>query len=245
MYSLRKTVYFSYLKCLIELAVFRERRTIDFLYIFIFSITFFSNLWFNLWFKFSLIPFVVIGSPDVKQVSERDETPPCTPTGSAVSSESYIEVSSSSNNLLSSSKNIIVSQEEDEHLAKELSIKETAGHDFSHRPKRRRFHVSYNMKCPTPGCNSLGEATHTWTPAHMSMHMYGHTAMCFIDSSALSLNLFTFSPSLYFSVMLFFCIMSSNRETWKAFLHIRMSSLPQSLCWWMQGIHIKKYSQLY
>lgn len=33
-----------------------------------------------------------------------------------------------------------------------------SGSDLSHRPKRRRFHESYNfnMKCPTPGCNSLG-----------------------------------------------------------------------------------------
>lgn len=60
---------------------------------------------------------------------------------------------------MSSSNDIVVSQEEDERLAKELSLKEAAAHDLSHRPKRRRFHESYNfnMKCPTPGCNSLGE----------------------------------------------------------------------------------------
>uniref|UniRef100_A0A673FZQ9 Histone acetyltransferase n=1 Tax=Sinocyclocheilus rhinocerous TaxID=307959 RepID=A0A673FZQ9_9TELE len=36
-----------------------------------------------------------------------------------------------------------------------------SGSDPSHRPKRRRFHESYNfnMKCPTPGCNSLGHLT--------------------------------------------------------------------------------------
>lgn len=64
---------------------------------------------------------------------------------------------------MSSSNNPIVSQEEDERLAKELSLKEAAAHDLSHRPKRRRFHESYNfnMKCPTPGCNSLGEGTAT------------------------------------------------------------------------------------
>ncbi|XP_027878871.1 histone acetyltransferase KAT7-like isoform X4 [Xiphophorus couchianus] len=51
--------------------------------------------------------------------------------------------------------------EEDERLAKELSLKEAAAHNLSHRPKRRRFHESYNfnMKCPTPGCNSLGHLT--------------------------------------------------------------------------------------
>ncbi|XP_030591189.1 histone acetyltransferase KAT7-like isoform X3 [Archocentrus centrarchus] len=98
---------------------------------------------------------------DVKQGVDRDETPPRTPTGNAPSSESDIEVSSPSNDLVSSSNDIVVSQEEDERLAKELSLKEAAAHDLSHRPKRRRFHESYNfnMKCPTPGCNSLGHLT--------------------------------------------------------------------------------------
>ncbi|XP_033981999.1 histone acetyltransferase KAT7-like isoform X1 [Trematomus bernacchii] len=84
----------------------------------------------------------------------RTRRPPRTPTGNAPSSESDLEVSSHSNDLL-------VSQEEDERLAKELSLKEAAAHDLSHRPKRRRFHESYNfnMKCPTPGCNSLGHLT--------------------------------------------------------------------------------------
>uniref|UniRef100_A0A7N8XG43 Histone acetyltransferase n=1 Tax=Mastacembelus armatus TaxID=205130 RepID=A0A7N8XG43_9TELE len=78
---------------------------------------------------------------DLKQGADRDETPPRTPTGNAPSSESDIEVSSPSNDL--------------------LSLKEAAAHELSHRPKRRRFHESYNfnMKCPTPGCNSLGHLT--------------------------------------------------------------------------------------
>ncbi|XP_068605944.1 histone acetyltransferase KAT7-like [Brachionichthys hirsutus] len=98
---------------------------------------------------------------DLKQGADRDETPPRTPTGNALSSESDIEVSSPGNDLVSSSNDIVVSQEEDERLAKELSLKEAAAHDLSHRPKRRRFHESYNfnMKCPTPGCNSLGHLT--------------------------------------------------------------------------------------
>ncbi|XP_047428141.1 histone acetyltransferase KAT7-like isoform X3 [Mugil cephalus] len=98
---------------------------------------------------------------DIKRGADRDETPPRTPTGNAPSSESDIEVSSPSNDLVSSSNDIVVSQEEDERLAKELSLKEAAAHDLSHRPKRRRFHESYNfnMKCPTPGCNSLGHLT--------------------------------------------------------------------------------------
>ncbi|XP_075888606.1 histone acetyltransferase KAT7-like isoform X3 [Nelusetta ayraudi] len=88
---------------------------------------------------------------EAKHGADRDETPPRTPTGNAPSSESDIDVSSPANEL-------VVSQEEDERLAKELSLKEAAAHDLSHRPKRRRFHESYNfnMKCPTPGCNSLG-----------------------------------------------------------------------------------------
>ncbi|XP_040045848.2 histone acetyltransferase KAT7 isoform X1 [Gasterosteus aculeatus] len=98
---------------------------------------------------------------DLKQGADRDETPPRTPTGNAPSSESDIDASSPSNDLVSSSNDIVVSQEEDERLAKELSLKEAAAHDLSHRPKRRRFHESYNfnMKCPTPGCNSLGHLT--------------------------------------------------------------------------------------
>uniref|UniRef100_A0A671XK33 Histone acetyltransferase n=1 Tax=Sparus aurata TaxID=8175 RepID=A0A671XK33_SPAAU len=110
---------------------------------------------------FPLISFVPTGSADLKQGADRDETPPRTPTGNAPSSESDIEVSSPGNDLVSSSNDIVVSQEEDERLAKELSLKEAAAHDLSHRPKRRRFHESYNfnMKCPTPGCNSLGHLT--------------------------------------------------------------------------------------
>lgn len=98
---------------------------------------------------------------DMKQGVDRDETPPRTPTGNAPSSESDIEVSS--NDHASSSNDVLVSQEEDERLAKELSLKEAAAHDLSHRPKRRRFHESYNfnMKCPTPGCNSLGGGSNT------------------------------------------------------------------------------------
>ncbi|CAJ1075988.1 histone acetyltransferase KAT7-like isoform X1 [Xyrichtys novacula] len=98
---------------------------------------------------------------DLKQGADHDETPPRTPTGNAQSSESDIEVSSPSNDHVSSSNDVVVSQEEDERLAKELSLKEAAAHDLSHRPKRRRFHESYNfnMKCPTPGCNSLGHLT--------------------------------------------------------------------------------------
>lgn len=110
-----------------------------------------------------LFPHILIVSSDSKQRADRDDTPPRTPTGNALSSESDLEVSSPSNEAMSSSNNPIVSQEEDERLAKELSLKEAAAHELSHRPKRRRFHESYNfnMKCPTPGCNSLGEGTAT------------------------------------------------------------------------------------
>lgn len=120
-----------------------------------------------------LIPFNVIGLADTKQGAHRDETPPRTPTGNAPSSESDIEVSSPSNELVSSSNDLVVSQEDDERLAKELSLKEAAAHDLSHRPKRRRFHESYNfnMKCPTPGCNSLGEDMNT--AAYFSVGLFG------------------------------------------------------------------------
>uniref|UniRef100_A0A673NNJ0 Histone acetyltransferase n=1 Tax=Sinocyclocheilus rhinocerous TaxID=307959 RepID=A0A673NNJ0_9TELE len=84
-------------------------------------------------------------SQGIKQSADHDESPPRTPTGNAPSSESDIDMSSPN-----------VSH--DESLAKELSLKESG---LAHRPKRRRFHESYNfnMKCPTPGCNSLGHLT--------------------------------------------------------------------------------------
>ncbi|KAF5899536.1 histone acetyltransferase KAT7-like, partial [Clarias magur] len=82
---------------------------------------------------------------DVKQAAERDESPPRTPTGNAPSSESDIDISSPN-------------ASHDEGAAKD---QKDSGSDPSHRPKRRRFHESYNfnMKCPTPGCNSLGHLT--------------------------------------------------------------------------------------
>ncbi|KAK3529433.1 hypothetical protein QTP70_031110 [Hemibagrus guttatus] len=82
---------------------------------------------------------------DVKQVADRDESPPRTPTGNAPSSESDIDISSPN-------------ASHDEGAAKD---QKDSGSDPSHRPKRRRFHESYNfnMKCPTPGCNSLGHLT--------------------------------------------------------------------------------------
>ncbi|XP_069490474.1 histone acetyltransferase KAT7 isoform X6 [Ambystoma mexicanum] len=84
---------------------------------------------------------------DAKTAVDHDESPPRTPTGNAPSSESDIDISSPN-----------VSH--DESIAKDLSMKDS-GSDLSHRPKRRRFHESYNfnMKCPTPGCNSLGHLT--------------------------------------------------------------------------------------
>uniref|UniRef100_A0A7M4EK30 Histone acetyltransferase n=1 Tax=Crocodylus porosus TaxID=8502 RepID=A0A7M4EK30_CROPO len=83
---------------------------------------------------------------DTKNAADHDESPPRTPTGNAPSSESDIDISSPN-----------VSH--DESIAKDMSMKDS-GSDLSHRPKRRRFHESYNfnMKCPTPGCNSLGKS---------------------------------------------------------------------------------------
>ncbi|XP_077316126.1 histone acetyltransferase KAT7 isoform X6 [Lithobates pipiens] len=84
---------------------------------------------------------------DAKNAGDHDESPPRTPTGNAPSSESDIDISSPN-------------ASHDESIAKDLSMKDS-GSDLSHRPKRRRFHESYNfnMKCPTPGCNSLGHLT--------------------------------------------------------------------------------------
>ncbi|XP_066120009.1 histone acetyltransferase KAT7 isoform X6 [Saccopteryx bilineata] len=86
-------------------------------------------------------------SQETKNTADHDESPPRTPTGNAPSSESDIDISSPN-----------VSH--DESIAKDMSLKDS-GSDLSHRPKRRRFHESYNfnMKCPTPGCNSLGHLT--------------------------------------------------------------------------------------
>ncbi|XP_040187471.1 histone acetyltransferase KAT7 isoform X3 [Rana temporaria] len=86
-------------------------------------------------------------SQDAKNAGDHDESPPRTPTGNAPSSESDIDISSPN-------------ASHDESIAKDLSMKDS-GSDLSHRPKRRRFHESYNfnMKCPTPGCNSLGHLT--------------------------------------------------------------------------------------
>ncbi|XP_061447234.1 histone acetyltransferase KAT7 isoform X3 [Rhineura floridana] len=84
---------------------------------------------------------------DTKNAADHDESPPRTPTGNAPSSESDIDISSPN-------------MSHDESIAKDMSMKDS-GSDLSHRPKRRRFHESYNfnMKCPTPGCNSLGHLT--------------------------------------------------------------------------------------
>uniref|UniRef100_A0A4W4E333 Histone acetyltransferase n=1 Tax=Electrophorus electricus TaxID=8005 RepID=A0A4W4E333_ELEEL len=92
------------------------------------------------WITKTLMPFT-----DMKQLAERDESPPRTPTGNAPSSESDIDISSPN-------------ASHDEGMAKD---QKDSGSDPSHRPKRRRFHESYNfnMKCPTPGCNSLGHLT--------------------------------------------------------------------------------------
>lgn len=175
-----------------------------------------NNYRFNLH-ETNCIPFFV--SEDPKQRPDQDDTPPCTPTNNPLSSESDLEVSSPSNEVVSSSINPIVSQEEDERLAKELSLKEAAAHDLSHRPKRRRFHESYNfnMKCPTPGCNSLGKDTTT-----------EDTTTVFFNLPNLICLLFAFIPLSFYS-------RTSNWEAWETFLHIWMSTLPQSFCWWMQG----------
>ncbi|XP_061823494.1 histone acetyltransferase KAT7 isoform X2 [Nerophis lumbriciformis] len=84
---------------------------------------------------------------ELKQTAEHDESPPLTPTGNAPSSESELDISSPN-------------ASHDEGQTKDQANRDS-DKDLSHRPKRRRCHETYNfnMKCPTPGCNSLGHLT--------------------------------------------------------------------------------------
>ncbi|XP_034563920.1 histone acetyltransferase KAT7 isoform X1 [Notolabrus celidotus] len=86
-------------------------------------------------------------TPDLKRAVDHDESPPLTPTGNAPSSESELDISSPN-------------ASHDESQAKDQTSRDS-DKDLSHRPKRRRCHETYNfnMKCPTPGCNSLGHLT--------------------------------------------------------------------------------------
>uniref|UniRef100_A0A672ZPM0 Histone acetyltransferase n=1 Tax=Sphaeramia orbicularis TaxID=375764 RepID=A0A672ZPM0_9TELE len=86
-------------------------------------------------------------SQDLKRAADHDESPPLTPTGNAPSSESELDISSPN-------------ASHDESQAKDQANRDS-DKDLSHRPKRRRCHETYNfnMKCPTPGCNSLGHLT--------------------------------------------------------------------------------------
>ncbi|XP_071381633.1 histone acetyltransferase KAT7-like [Centroberyx affinis] len=86
-------------------------------------------------------------TPDLKRAGDHDESPPLTPTGNAPSSESELDISSPN-------------ASHDESQAKDPANRDS-DKDLSHRPKRRRCHETYNfnMKCPTPGCNSLGHLT--------------------------------------------------------------------------------------
>ncbi|XP_041829319.1 histone acetyltransferase KAT7 isoform X1 [Melanotaenia boesemani] len=86
-------------------------------------------------------------TPDLKRAVDHDESPPLTPTGNAPSSESELDISSPN-------------ASHDESQGKDQANRDS-DKDLSHRPKRRRCHETYNfnMKCPTPGCNSLGHLT--------------------------------------------------------------------------------------
>lgn len=150
-------------------------------------------------------PAALSPSPDTKNAAEHDESPPRTPTGNAPSSESDIDISSPN-----------VSH--DESIAKDMSLKDS-GSDLSHRPKRRRFHESYNfnMKCPTPGCNSLGN------PSSLRV---------LLSRSCPSGMMFF--PSLWRSFVLIFVVFLSlcRAPDWEArapFLHLGVPSVPQPL----------------
>lgn len=88
---------------------------------------------------------VALDTPDLKRAADHDESPPLTPTGNAPSSESELDISSPN-------------ASHDESHSKDQANRDS-DKDLSHRPKRRRCHETYNfnMKCPTPGCNSLGK----------------------------------------------------------------------------------------
>lgn len=89
--------------------------------------------------------FFASDTADLKRAADHDESPPLTPTGNAPSSESELDISSPN-------------ASHDESQAKDQANR-NCDKDQSHRPKRRRCHETYNftMKCPTPGCNSLGK----------------------------------------------------------------------------------------
>uniref|UniRef100_A0A7N8Y3P5 Histone acetyltransferase n=1 Tax=Mastacembelus armatus TaxID=205130 RepID=A0A7N8Y3P5_9TELE len=95
----------------------------------------------------NMMVLLLSDTPDLKRVADHDESPPLTPTGNAPSSESELDISSPN-------------ASHDESQAKDQSNRDS-DKDLSHRPKRRRCHETYNfnMKCPTPGCNSLGHLT--------------------------------------------------------------------------------------
>uniref|UniRef100_A0A669BT98 Histone acetyltransferase n=1 Tax=Oreochromis niloticus TaxID=8128 RepID=A0A669BT98_ORENI len=88
-----------------------------------------------------------LDTQDLKRAADHDESPPLTPTGNAPSSESELDISSPN-------------ASHDESQAKDQANRDS-DKDLSRRPKRRRCHETYNfnMKCPTPGCNSLGHLT--------------------------------------------------------------------------------------
>nr|XP_032821287.1 histone acetyltransferase KAT7-like isoform X6 [Petromyzon marinus] len=81
---------------------------------------------------------------ELKTPVEREQTPPRTPEEIAGLSESEVEAASPGQDFAD----------------RGTPYHELTGH-LTNRPKRRRYHESYNFnsKCPTPGCDSLGHLT--------------------------------------------------------------------------------------
>ncbi|XP_078465372.1 histone acetyltransferase KAT7-like isoform X9 [Lampetra planeri] len=81
---------------------------------------------------------------ELKTPVERERTPPRTPEEIAGLSESEVEAASPGQDFAD----------------RGTPYHELSGH-LTNRPKRRRYHESYNFnsKCPTPGCDSLGHLT--------------------------------------------------------------------------------------
>lgn len=73
------------------------------------------------------------------------------------------------------------------------------------------------------------EVPHAW----VQLTRWGHSHCCVCVCVGLR-SLLLFSFYVYSSLFSFYS-RASDWETWKTFLYIWMSSLSQSVCWWMQG----------
>lgn len=113
----------------------------------------------------------------------------------------------------------------------------------SKRPPPTTFPTARNDGASTRATTSTWSVPHLgathWVSAQTLQHFFIGTDVLLLCTNP-KLNVYTslsFPLCLPPSFTLFFSLRSSNREAWETFLHIGMSSLPQPLCWWMQGTH--------